>query len=767
MSAYLAVIKDSFREAMASRVLWILLILITLLLVGLAPLGWTVRSTSTIRNRDVRDFDSLAKRLVEGGTNSEDDDSLTKQEQIWEQLSTDLRGRLKEHTKVESEERDRQQRRLQRDLVEELNKLVASNDIYDPKLWSVDDLDEEGRELADGDSSRLTSIQRNRLDYLALNVAYPGMIRKAADTSIMFHYLVWDFGEPIPISEDRLRDIVGLTIAGFSQVLVGRLGVFAAILVTASIIPNVFDAGSVSLLLSKPISRPLLFLAKFVGGCWFVLINAVYLVAGVWLLVGTRLGIWNHGLLWCIPVFLFLFAVYYSISAVSGLIWRNTIVCVVMTIIFWFVCTVVASVKQSLELFMIQPNRIKHVVPESDLVFATTERGQLLQWSPQEGNWTERYQLSGPMVGPAMGNGPQLIGPVYDQPNEQLVFVQNRWGQCKTFVAKKADEWQPVEGVSAPFGSLKIIKERDGKLLVLNQQGLFRLPDLVPTTPENRPMEILGFKIPLGQKNESYLPVIQDRSIEFGDDCTIAMAAGQDTLYHWRAGKLTRLSRTVDGQYSAGDAHKIGGDRQSAIIAVGGNNIVVALGDGAIKVLNATNYDEVSEHRPDGQNQPRFAVASPDGRWFAVAFHTGKLWVYDAEDREVLRVPGIRQGDVSAVNFSADGKLHVADRGRRVTSIGLPTGEKIDSYSAPLDIWRKLYYYAVIPLHTVFPKPGELENTINYLLSERETVAADPASSRLDTARIKTDPWAPVWSSLVFTLIVLAFGCYYVQKQEF
>ena len=39
MRAYLAVIKDSFREALASRVLWILLVLITLLLLSLAPLG--------------------------------------------------------------------------------------------------------------------------------------------------------------------------------------------------------------------------------------------------------------------------------------------------------------------------------------------------------------------------------------------------------------------------------------------------------------------------------------------------------------------------------------------------------------------------------------------------------------------------------------------------------------------------------------------------------------------------------------------------------
>src|ERR1700704_4525524 len=39
MRSYLAVLKDSFREALASRVLWILMIVITLILIAAAPLG--------------------------------------------------------------------------------------------------------------------------------------------------------------------------------------------------------------------------------------------------------------------------------------------------------------------------------------------------------------------------------------------------------------------------------------------------------------------------------------------------------------------------------------------------------------------------------------------------------------------------------------------------------------------------------------------------------------------------------------------------------
>ena len=112
----------------------------------------------------------------------------------------------------------------------------------------------------------------------------------------------------------------------------------AAILVTAPIIPKCSIPVSLSLLLSKPVSRSLMFLAKFVGGCAFILINVTYLIVGLWAIVGLRLGIWSQGLLLCIPIFLFLFAIYYSVSAFSGVVWRNAVVCVVMTVVFWFAC---------------------------------------------------------------------------------------------------------------------------------------------------------------------------------------------------------------------------------------------------------------------------------------------------------------------------------------------------------------------------------------------------------------------------------------------
>ena len=56
MRPYLAVLKDSFREALASRVLWIVIILTTLALVVVAPLGIKEETAARLRRNSVRNW---------------------------------------------------------------------------------------------------------------------------------------------------------------------------------------------------------------------------------------------------------------------------------------------------------------------------------------------------------------------------------------------------------------------------------------------------------------------------------------------------------------------------------------------------------------------------------------------------------------------------------------------------------------------------------------------------------------------------------------
>ena len=67
MRPYLAVIRDSFREALASRVLWILLVVITLFLVALVPFGITQQLGSYLSDEDLLDPDKLVEQIAAEG----------------------------------------------------------------------------------------------------------------------------------------------------------------------------------------------------------------------------------------------------------------------------------------------------------------------------------------------------------------------------------------------------------------------------------------------------------------------------------------------------------------------------------------------------------------------------------------------------------------------------------------------------------------------------------------------------------------------------
>jgi len=111
----------------------------------------------------------------------------------------------------------------------------------------------------------------------------------------------------------------------------------AGVIVTAGFIPNMLRKGAIDLLITKPLSRPTILLYKYLGGLLFVVLLCTVTVGGVYLAVGLRTGLWNPGVLWSILGITFYFAILYACSTLFGVLSRNTIVCIVVTIVFWFV----------------------------------------------------------------------------------------------------------------------------------------------------------------------------------------------------------------------------------------------------------------------------------------------------------------------------------------------------------------------------------------------------------------------------------------------
>jgi hypothetical protein len=95
------------------------------------------------------------------------------------------------------------------------------------------------------------------------------------------------------------------------------------------------------------------------------------------------------------------------------------------------------------------------------------------------------------------------------------------------------------------------------------------------------------------------------------------------------------------------------------------------------------------------------------------------------------------------------------------------TWKRKEAYAGSSTIWEKAYYYVVRPLHAVLPKPGELSDTLQFLVSGKRLVAKDSRQTDLQTAQKQLDPWNPVWSGAAFLLVVLGLGCVYMQRAEF
>jgi ABC-type transport system involved in multi-copper enzyme maturation permease subunit len=142
---------------------------------------------------------------------------------------------------------------------------------------------------------------------------------------------------------------LGFQVFFIEQLLINGIGAWITILVsvviTAFFIPNMLRKGTVDLLLVKPISRPALLLYKYVGGLFFIALNTAVAVAGVWLAFGLRAGIWSTGFLASIPVITFFFAILYSASTLFAVLSRSPIVAILLTCAVWFLLFIVGTVQ--------------------------------------------------------------------------------------------------------------------------------------------------------------------------------------------------------------------------------------------------------------------------------------------------------------------------------------------------------------------------------------------------------------------------------------
>jgi ABC-type transport system involved in multi-copper enzyme maturation permease subunit len=177
-----------------------------------------------------------------------------------------------------------------------------------------------------------------------------------ADARGWLHEPCLFFGSlPLPF----LRRSLGRMVYWTEDTLVNGIGAWVAVMigvvVTAFFIPNMLRKGSVDLLLAKPIRRPTLLVYKYLGGLTFVFLNTAVAVFGVWLALGLRSGIWAAGFLLTVLLLSFFFAILYAVSALFAVLTRSAVVAILLTFVAWFVFFLVGTAHVTLETLRAEP----------------------------------------------------------------------------------------------------------------------------------------------------------------------------------------------------------------------------------------------------------------------------------------------------------------------------------------------------------------------------------------------------------------------------
>ncbi|GAA4424137.1 ABC transporter permease [Bremerella cremea] len=755
MRPYLTVIYDSFHEAIVSRVLYILLLALTLVLIALAPLSYDVKRMVKFNRMSIRDVPAFVQDLREAANADEASPGKRLVAMGNDPLKQLVQSDPGKFTAAQVN-----------DVIDSLNAVLPKNDFYDEATWKDVTLGQETKVLLDKGTEGLSGDDLAYVNRLLLRDAFPVHLGNVPAEELYLTYPLMWAPVPLPITRELLPITVKYVLTGFIDVFVGMFAIFVAILVTAPIMPRTFEPGAIDLLLSKPISRSLLVIAKYIGGCAFVFLSVTYFLVGLWLIMGIQFDVWSPALLYCIPVFLFQFAIYYSVSSLAGVLWRNSIVSIVITVLFFYACFGIGLVKTSIfEPFIINPTKLVRLVDTDEGLVGVTQIGQFVQWNPNLRSW--EVVLQSDRRGPEnIAMQSIMVGPIYHAPTKTMMYLQQGGGMGprrmglsggKFMTAKWSGNWVAETGASPPTGGSWILQDSDDNVLVVGSAGVF----LYQGKGEEKKTKILGFDIQLGGA-KSFERIGPDGGVPYFPPFAAAIDPASNRLLIDNQGSLMILNR--DGGKGYKVTKQVSREEEvDVVVGLTSEVAIVADENGRIEFREADTLELQQTLRPAGDTPPSAIETSSDGKHVAVLFHNGTLWLYDIEAGEGTTI----DNDASAITFHEDQML-VADNKNRVRAYDLASREIVETFWPDSDWYRFTYDWIVQPIYYVFPKPGELNNLLKYLVTEESTTSFQGPQSTGDLREVRQadNIVMPVVHNFIFICVMLGLTCIYVSRLD-
>ena len=793
MKPYIAVLYDSLIESVRSRVLWILLAGWSLILLALFPLALSEGETYRIGTGDVTNagamMDQLAQASAGRGTRS--------QRAIFAKLDEDFQSTLKD--------RERSKRKISIGrLVSTLNQLLEKEDLYDKQAWPTADRRDELKDILE--TPKKSPDQLQKLNRRLLDLAFPGSIRPATGQATWLTYAGMKFMDPLPFTMRQIRPFIEANLFPFIMWLgLGQIAMMVAIVITAPMIPDMFQTGSLHLLLSKPLSRSLLFLSKYIGGCIFVAMNVAFLIAGLYFYAGMQLGIWNNGILWCIPLFIFAFMVFYSVSAFVGLIWKNPIICVVITALFWGICFTIGVVRNIAEGFLKGPPEIQSILPIGDIPVTANRQGRILFWNADAKAWQVAF---------GDVNGQRVLGPFWDAKQGNLYFGRTRfvpmglggsssprlefarfpeWATAPTQTAatpaeQKRKPWDDIRLDSAPELPLDTtdVIPWDDSLLSITADAAYLFDQESSSKNEQQKISVFGFDVKLPQATESHRKVT-DSDWDFRKPLAacrvqntselLVVSKGVLTLFEYDGKKFVKR-KTLDLDFPA---------ETVANIAICGRTAIVCPEDSVPILVNIDSMSESSEFESLGKVTIKRTAIAQDGR-VALLSKSGKLWIVQqtsnatanatanaatdtttAPSEKLLNIstPNLSgQGFASTMAFDKLGRLWVAHHIKQVDVWDNALTQSTLTFRPAPTTPEFLYDYLINPFYLVNPKPSAIQETIQYILKNPDNKVTAIDRADLDMPTIQRDPWQPIWTNAIFIAVMLSASCWLLYRQD-
>ena len=120
-------------------------------------------------------------------------------------------------------------------------------------------------------------------------------------------------------------------------------GMFLAVFASAGLIPSVLEPGRIELLLSKPVSRAHILLGRYLGNVLVIACNVVFLVLGVWTILGVKTGIWSPAFLISIATTIFIFAVLLSVVVLIGVLFESAALATMISMALMIMSAILAQ----------------------------------------------------------------------------------------------------------------------------------------------------------------------------------------------------------------------------------------------------------------------------------------------------------------------------------------------------------------------------------------------------------------------------------------